>query len=96
MSPFLLIIATISPSLVLPSQISYVNNQPFLCVRLEKEIWLLKLKKIPLCPKKNLIYLEMERIIPEYRVYESSGKFLAEFQVVKRCFTTLANTFFVL
>ena len=45
MSPFLSIIATISPSLVLPSQISYVNNQPFLCVRLEKEIWLLKLKK---------------------------------------------------
>lgn len=45
MSLFLSIIATISPSLVLPSQISYVNNQPFLCVRLEKEIWLLKLKK---------------------------------------------------
>lgn len=78
-------------------QISYVKNQPFVCERLEKEIWLLKLKKkLSLCPKKNLISLEMERIVPEYRVYESSGKFLAEFQVVKRCVTLSANISFVL
>lgn len=35
----------------------------------------------------------MVRKIPECRVYESSRKFLAEFQVFKTCFDILANIF---
>lgn len=36
----------------------------------------------------------MVRKIPECRVYELSRKFLAEFQILKRCFDILANIFF--